>query len=47
MGKIRGTEDKNRVFKVHPDTGNPNTGMIEDGGNFVPYTIVSAPHRLV
>lgn len=42
MGKIRGTEDKNRVFKVHPDTGNPNTGMIEDGGNFVPYTIVSA-----
>lgn len=42
MGKIRGTADKNRVFKVHPDAGNPNTGMIEDGGNFVPYTIVSA-----
>ena len=30
------------MYKVHPDTGNPNTGMIEDGGNFVPYTIVSA-----
>ncbi|HIT31677.1 MAG TPA: phage major capsid protein [Candidatus Enterenecus stercoripullorum] len=42
MGKIRGTADKNRVYKVHPDMGNPNTGMIEDGGNFVPYTIVSA-----
>lgn len=42
LGKIRGTADKNRVFKVHPDMGNPNTGMIEDGGNFVPYTIVSA-----
>ena len=42
MGKIRGTADKNRVYKVHPDEGNPNTGMIEDGGNFVPYTIVSA-----
>ena len=42
LGKIRGTADKNRVYKVHPDAGNPNTGMIEDGGNFVPYTIVSA-----
>ena len=30
------------MYKVHPDTGNPNIGMIEDGGNFVPYTIVSA-----
>ncbi len=42
LGKIRGTADKNRVFKIHPDAGNPNTGMVEDGGNFVPYTIVSA-----
>lgn len=42
LGKIRGTADKNRVFKVHPDAGNPNTGTIEDGGNFIPYTIVSA-----
>lgn len=42
LGKIRGTADKTRVFKVHPDAGNPNTGMIEDGGNFIPYTIVSA-----
>ena len=42
FGQIRGTADKNRVYKIHPDTGNPNTGMIEDGGNFVPYTIVSA-----
>lgn len=42
FGQIRGTADKNRVYKVHPDTGNPNIGMIEDGGNFVPYTIVSA-----
>ena len=35
FGQIRGTADKNRVYKVHPDTGNPNIGMIEDGGNFV------------
>lgn len=42
FGQIRGTADKNRVYKIHPDAGNPNTGMIEDGGNFVPYTIVSA-----
>ena len=42
FGQIRGTADKNRVYKIHPDAGNPNIGMIEDGGNFVPYTIVSA-----
>ena len=42
IGKVRGTADKNRVFKVHPDPSNPNTGTIEDGGTYIPYTIVSA-----
>lgn len=40
IGKLRNT-DKQRVFKINPAAGNPNTGTIEDGGNIVPYTIVS------
>ena len=40
IGKLRNT-DKQRVFKINPATGNPNIGTIEDGGNIVPYTIVS------
>ena len=40
IGKLRNT-DKQRVFKINPTAGNPNTGTIEDGGNIVPYTIVS------
>lgn len=39
-GKLRNT-NKERVFKIHPDGGNPNVGTIEDGGTFVPYTINS------
>lgn len=38
IGKLR-NNDKERVFKVRPDGGNPNTGVIEDGGVIVPYTI--------
>ena len=34
--------NQERVFKIRPDGGNPNTGVIEDGGVIVPYTIVSA-----
>lgn len=45
IGKIRNT-NKERVFKVIPDAGNPNTGRIEDGGNSVPYCIVSALNSL-
>ena len=40
IGKLRNS-DKQRVFKINPATGNPNIGTIEDGGNIVPYTIVS------
>ena len=39
IGKLRNS-DKERVFKVRPDGGNPNIGTIEDGGVIVPYTIV-------
>lgn len=39
IGMVRNT-DQERVFKIRPDGGNPNTGVIEDGGVIVPYTIV-------
>lgn len=39
LGMLR-NNDKERVFKVHPEAGNPNIGTIEDGGVFHPYTIV-------
>lgn len=39
IGKLRNT-DKQRVFKIRPDSANANTGTIEDGGVIVPYTIV-------
>lgn len=38
IGKLRNS-DKERVFKIRPDGGNPNIGTIEDGGVIVPYTI--------
>lgn len=39
IGKLRNS-DKQRVFKIRPDSTNANTGTIEDGGVIVPYTIV-------
>lgn len=42
LGAIRGTNEKRRLYRITPDVGNPNTGVIEDGGLIVPYTIVSA-----
>lgn len=39
IGKLR-NGDKNRVFKIRPDSANANSGTIEDGGVIVPYTIV-------
>lgn len=39
IGLLR-NNDMQRVFKVHADGSNPNIGTIEDGGVFVPYTIV-------
>lgn len=42
FGKLRGTNEKNRLFNITPDAANPNTGTISDGGMIVPYTIVSS-----
>ena len=39
LGKLR-NGDKQRVFKIRPEAGNPNCGIIEDGGTLIPYTIV-------
>lgn len=41
LGKIRGTQDKKRVFNIQPEEGNPNRGMIVDGGTMIPYAINS------
>ncbi len=41
IGAIRGTNEKQRLFKIVPDTGNANTGTIVDGGVVIPYTLVS------
>lgn len=41
IGALRGTNEKRRLYKITPDVGNPNTGVIEDGGLIIPYTIVS------
>ena len=41
IGALRGTNEKGRLFKISPDAGNPNTGIIADGGVVIPYTICS------
>lgn len=41
LGKIRGTQDKTRVFEITPEGGNPNRGMVKDGGTMIPYAINS------
>ena len=41
LGKLRGTNEKRRLFDIVPDAGNPNTGTIRDGGAIVPYSISS------
>lgn len=42
IGDFRGTNEKKRLFKITPDMANPNTGIIEDGGYIIPYTLSSA-----
>lgn len=39
LGRLRGTNEKKRLYKITPDAGNPTTGVIEDGGLIVPYTL--------
>lgn len=41
LGALRGTNEKRRLLEITPDAGNPNTGVIRDGGLMVPYTICS------
>lgn len=40
LGDARGS-DKKPVYDITPDAGNPNTGIIKDGGLSVPYCIDS------
>lgn len=40
LGDVRGS-DKKPVYEITPDAGNPNTGVIKDGGLSVPYCIDS------
>ena len=42
LGKLRGTNEKRRLFNISPTAGNANTGVIEDGGTIIPYTLASA-----
>lgn len=41
FGDVRGTNEKKAVYKITPDSANPNTGIIEDGGLSVRYCINS------
>lgn len=39
IGDLRGTNEKKRLYEIVPDAGNPSTGVIQDGGLIVPYTL--------
>ena len=41
FGDVRGAQDKKPVYEITPDTSNPNTGIIKDGGLSVKYCINS------
>ena len=38
--------DDRKVYEITPDSDNPNTGIIKDGGLSVKYTICSAANAL-
>lgn len=40
LGDVRGS-DKKPVYEITPDSANPNTGIIKDGGLAVPYVLNS------
>lgn len=42
FGNLRGTNEKQRLYKITRDPANPNVGTIEDGGMIVPYTLCAA-----
>lgn len=39
FGDVRGSNEKKAVFEIIPDSANPNTGTIKDGGLVVKYCI--------
>lgn len=39
FGDVRGTNEKKAVYEITPDTANPDTGIIKDGGLSVKYVI--------
>lgn len=41
FGDVRGTGEKKPVYEITPDTDNPNTGVIKDGGLSVRYCLNS------
>ena len=41
FGAVRGTNEKKAVYEIIPDEGNPNTGIIKEGGLIVPYSLCS------
>lgn len=41
FGDVRGTNEKKAVYEITPDTANPNTGVIRDGGLSVRYCLNS------
>lgn len=41
FGDVRGSNEKKAVYEITPDEGNPNTGIIKDGGLSVRYCINS------
>lgn len=41
FGDVRGTNEKKPIYEITPDSGNPNTGVIKDGGLSVRYCINS------
>lgn len=41
FGDVRGTQEKKAVYEITPDAGNPNTGIIKDGGLSVKYCLNS------
>lgn len=41
FGDVRGQNEKKAVYEITPDSGNPNTGIIKDGGLSVKYCLNS------
>lgn len=46
FGDVRGTNEKKAVYEITPDTMNPNTGIIRDGGLAVRYCLCSQLNSL-